>query len=166
MQAHQVHHVPIETSATTIKVGDKVCRTPYTEGEDHSFYRVRAINNGIFEVDPNGPFERAWKGKVDHYKQHPTYPGYWVLSPVGVSARAAMNAAREAANSTPIEVAYVVAVNWYGELLKAKVHAHSEAQAMLLASKKLAKTSLTAYTSWHIHNYMKSQSTRVTLKQL
>ncbi len=150
--------VPV-AATVAIKVGDKVCRTALVEDEDPSFYRVKSVSGDIFETDPNSPFEKGWKGKVTNFKQHPTYPGYWVPLTRGVAARTAVKA-------QPVEARYSIDVNWYGEIHKVTAKAYSESQAVVRAAKTLSRTSLTAYTEWHIRNYLKQNTAKVTVKQI
>lgn len=159
----RVMNVPVAAATSTLKVGDKVSKTLFTDEDDATFYRVKAIRGTIFETDPNGPFEHSWKGDVNKYKPHPTYPGYWVLVRQGVEVRAALKAL---AGRIPVQASYQVDLNWHGEVIKIKVTAFSESQVLLKAAKQIAKAKLTAYTPWHIHNYMKNNDTRVTVKQL
>ena len=154
--------VPVEGSTTSPKIGDKVCRKPIVDdSEDVSFYRIKKVAGDIFETDPNSPFEAGWKGKVSNFKPHATYPGYWVPVVKGTAARAAL-----ASIPKPVAKNYEVGVNWHGEVHTAKVVAHSQAQAYLAAAKKLASKQLSAYTPWHIHNYLRHNPERVSLKQI
>lgn len=154
--------IPVEGAALAPKVGDKVAKQPILDdSEDVSFYRIKKVAGDVFETDPNSPFEKGWKGKVSNFKPHATYPGYWVPVVQGTMARAAL-----ASMAKPQPKNYEVGLNWHGETHTTRVIAYSESQAYLRASKQLASKELSAYTAWHIHNYIKQNPARVSLKPI
>lgn len=152
-------------AAQPLKVGDHVTREPVIDGaEDNTYYRVRRVNpnDGMFEVDPNGPFERAWKGKLADYKPHHVYPGYWVPKKLGVAARVALKANTEAAKPKGPQ-SYEVTVNWYKEVIRTRVTASSEPQVLVVASHKLASSTLNAFTQRHVYQYLINNESKVTI---
>ena len=147
-------------AAVPLKVGDHVTREPVLEGgEDNTYYRVRKIDSKAnqFEVDPNSPFEKAWKGRLSDFKPHHVYPGYWVPKVLGVTARAALKAKKNGVQQ------YEVAVNWHKEVIKTSVTASSKEQAVVVASHKLATRELRAFTQQHVYRYMINNEDRVTV---
>jgi hypothetical protein len=168
-----------------MKPGDKVCKTPLlSSGEEPTFYSVKSVDvaSNSFMTDPNGPFEKSWKGRLTEHKPHHVYPGYWVPVVGGIVREAATRAIRESrglSSQTPkvnksqtstTEVAvksqYKLCLNWYGELFDMQVKAYSQDQAMVVASMHLAANELKAHTALSIHQYMKNNETRVSIKQM
>lgn len=147
----------------SMRVGDKVSRQPALN-EETTFFRVKKVDpeRNVFETDPNGPFERGWKGRISDHKPHHTHPGYWVPLTAGIKVRAAVNAMKE--DKTKKD--YAVTLNWHGEIIEAKVRAHSEAQAKVVAAVKWAEDTLKAFTRQHINAYMKNNQARVQVKLL